>query len=459
MTLIKSISGFRGTIGGTANEGLTSLDIVRFASGYGQWLKQFTQSPSVVIGRDGRLTGPMVQSLVVNTLLMLGIDVIDASLSTTPTVEMAVTHRQASGGIIITASHNPMNWNALKLLNGNGEFLSKSEGLEVLDYCASPDQITFASIDGLGRYQSDNALLDYHIDRILELPYVNLDEIKEAGLSVVLDPINSSGAIAIPALLQRLHVSCTLIHGEVNGVFGHNPEPLAAHLQDLSTAVKDSKAHMGISVDPDVDRLAFVCEDGTMFGEENTLVAVSDYLLPMKPGCAVSNLSSTRALRDITAKHGQEYFPSAVGEVNVVEVMKKQNAVIGGEGNGGVILPDLHYGRDALAGLALFLSYYVKERKTMSQLKKDLPSYHMNKMKVNLQDGMDPQKLLDKMESRYVSHPGLNLVDGVKIDFEDAWIHMRKSNTEPIIRIYSEAKTAEEASALAQRFENEILAN
>ena len=459
MTLIKSISGFRGTIGGTAGTSLTPLDIVSFAAGYGHWLRLQSDEPIVIIGRDGRLTGPLVQTLVINTLIMQGIDVIDLGLSTTPTVEMAVTYHQAQGGIIITASHNPMNWNALKLLNGTGEFLSAAEGELVLAYASNPASIDFAPIESLGVYRADIEMLDYHIDRILALPYVNADEIRNAGLSVVLDPINSSGAIAVKALLDRLQVNCTIIHGEINGTFGHNPEPLAAHLTDLSQAVIDQEADMGISVDPDVDRLAFVSENGDMFGEENTLVAVSDYLLNIRPGTAVSNLSSTRGLRDIAKKYGQSYYASAVGEVNVVEKMKATHAVIGGEGNGGVILPDLHYGRDALAGIALFLSHFVQLGTSMSEIKKSLPPYQMSKKKVILQDGMNPQDLLDEMKTKYANHPGLNVVDGVKIDFDDSWIHMRKSNTEPIIRIYSEATTAEEAVELALKFEKELLAN
>ena len=459
MTLIKSISGFRGTIGGFVDQSLTPLDIVRFASGYGQWLKLKNDRPLVVIGRDGRITGPLVQSMVSNTLLMMGIDIIDAGLTTTPTVEMAVPHASAQGGIIITASHNPMNWNALKLLNHTGEFLSAEEGEKVLEFAANPNQIEFAEIDDLGRYHQDPTLLDMHIDAVLDLPYVDVKGIQSASITTVLDPINSSGAIAVKALLDRLNVSCHIIHGEINGTFAHNPEPLAAHLTDLSEAVIEHQAHMGISVDPDVDRLAFACENGEMLGEENTLVAVSDYLLKSKPGPTVSNLSSTRGLRDVSMKYGQTYYPSAVGEVNVVAKMKEHKAVIGGEGNGGVILPDLHYGRDALAGIALFLSYYVQQKKPMTLIKKELPTYYMSKKKVILHSDMNPQVLLDKMKEKYADHPGLNLVDGVKIDFEKSWIHMRKSNTEPIIRIYSEAATAAEAVALAEKFENEILAN
>jgi phosphomannomutase len=458
LTLIKSISGFRGTIGGTPGEALTPVDITNLTAGFGQWLKDRTPHPRVVLGRDGRVTGPLVQSLITNTLLMQGVDVIDAGLTTTPTVEMAVPYKKAQGGIIITASHNPMNWNALKLLNSVGEFLGAEEGQAVIEYGERVHELEFATIDELGLYQSGGDLLDYHIKRILQLPYVDVEGIKKAGLKVVLDPVNSSGAIAVKILLDALNVGCETIHGEINGIFAHNPEPLASNLTDLSAAVISASADMGIAVDPDVDRLAFVCENGEMFGEENTLVAVSDYVLAIKPGSTVSNLSSTRGLRDITAKYGQTYHPSAVGEVNVVEMMKKQQAVIGGEGNGGVILPDLHYGRDALAGIALFLSYHVKEKKTISEIKNSLPTYHMSKMKVNLRADMNPQILLDHMKNRYTNHSGLNLVDGVKIDFDQSWIHMRKSNTEAIIRIYAEASTPQKAQELADRFKNEILA-
>ncbi len=459
MTLIKSISGFRGTIGGKIGQSLTPLDITSLTAGYGQWLKEKDQHPAVVIGRDGRVTGPLVQSLVTNTLIMQGIDVFDAGLSTTPTVEMAVPYKQAQGGIVITASHNPMNWNALKLLDEKGEFLSQEEGAKVLHYADDAKQLEFMPVDELGIYHASGELLAYHLDRILALPYVDVELIRSAEISIVLDPINSSGSIAVPALLDRLNVECQMIHGEIKGRFGHNPEPLAAHLEDLSRAVQEHKADMGISVDPDVDRLAFVCENGEMFGEENTLVAISDYLLKIQPGATVSNLSSTRGLRDISIKYNQPYFPSAVGEVNVVAMMKEKNAVIGGEGNGGVILPDLHYGRDALAGIALFLSHYAGQQKSMLEIKNQLPNYHMSKMKVTLQAEMNPQEILDQFKERYAQHPGLNLVDGVKLDFDEAWVHMRKSNTEPIIRIYAEAKSEAEAITLATQFEKEILSN
>ncbi len=459
MALIKSISGIRGTIGGLPGQGLTPVDLVALAAAYGRWLKKaHPTKTTVVIGRDGRITGPIVQSIVMETLRMMGIDIIDAGLSTTPTIEMAVKLLGTSGGIIITASHNPMNWNALKLLNAEGEFLNADEGKQVLKLASSAEKIEFAEVTEIGKYSTDESLLSRHINAILNLDYVDVQGIKNANLHVVVDPINSSGAIAIPALLDALGVGYYMIHGEIQGVFGHNPEPLAAHLKDLSDAVVEHKADFGVSVDPDVDRLALVCEDGTMFGEENTLVAVADYMLAIKPGPTVSNLSSSRALRDVTERFAQIYTASAVGEVNVVAMMKATQAVLGGEGNGGVILPDLHFGRDALAGLALILSYFVKRTKKLSEIKSALPIYHMSKKKVNLQEGVDPQHILDYMKVKYANHEGLNVIDGVKIDFDEAWIHMRKSNTEPIIRIYAEAPTMEEANKLTTNFINEILA-
>lgn len=452
MTLIKSISGIRGTIGGRPLSGLTPIDITTLAAGYGRWLLEQHEHPRVVIGRDGRLTGPLVQSFVTNTLIMMGIDVIDGDLSTTPTIEMGVPYCDAHGGIIITASHNPMEWNALKLLNEAGEFLSKEDGEKILAYADDVQGLEFANLEKLGFYHRQTDLLEHHLASILALPYVDIEGIRNHGFHVVIDPINSSGAFAIPALLDQLNVTYTLIHDEIAGEFGHNPEPLADHLKDLSDKVIEEKAHLGISVDPDVDRLAFVCEDGTMFGEENTLVAVSDYLLAKKPGPTVSNLSSTRGLNDIAIAHGQTYSASAVGEVNVVAEMKRTNAVIGGEGNGGVILPDLHYGRDALAGLALMLSYVADKNKPLSAIKKSLPTYEMAKRKVSLGEGLNPQSVLDHLMASYADHPGLNTVDGVKINFENNWVHIRKSNTEPIVRVYTEAPTKAEADALAQEF-------
>jgi len=457
LTLIKSISGIRGTIGGTPGSALTPIDITTLAAGYGQWIKSQCENPIVVIGRDGRLTGPLVQSFVSGTLIMMGVAVVDLDLSTTPTVEMAIPHLKADGGIIITASHNPMNWNALKLLNNKGEFLDAEAGESVLKYAENVDSIEFSDIQSLALYHRESGMLDFHIDQILALPYVQQEAIAKKKFHVVIDPINSSGAFAIPALLDRLGVTYDMVHGEIEGEFGHNPEPLAAHLTDLSDKVRATDADLGISVDPDVDRLAFVCEDGSMFGEENTLVAIADYLLPIQEGDTVSNLSSSRALRDVTEKHGYQYHASAVGEVNVVAMMKAQKAVLGGEGNGGIILPELHYGRDALAGIALMLSYIAMQNRSVSQIKSYLPTYFMSKNKVTLEQGMDPQIILDEIKTQYADHEGINLIDGVKIDFDNTWIHMRKSNTEPIIRVYSEAPSQAEADALTARFAEELL--
>lgn len=458
MTLIKSISGIRGTIGGKPGDGLSPLDVVKFASAYGSWIKQqFTaKTPKVVIGRDARLSGKMVSDIVSGTLISLGIDVIDLELSTTPTVEVAVTELQAQGGIILTASHNPKQWNALKLLNHKGEFISDSEGKLILKM-AEEENFLYAEVDDLGKYSVNQDFLNTHIQKILQLPYVDVSAIKAASFSVVVDGVNSSGGFAVPALLKALGVSTIhSIHCEPTGHFAHNPEPLAEHLVDLSAEVVKTKSNLGISVDPDVDRLALVCEDGTMFGEEYTLVAVADYVLQNnKNKNTVSNLSSTRALRDVTEKHGGTYSASAVGEVNVVTMMKAKNAIIGGEGNGGVILPELHYGRDALVGIAIFLTHLAKSKLSVSQLKRTYPLYHISKNKIELTPQINVDDVLLKMKSKYASQP-INDVDGVKIEFDKEWVHLRKSNTEPIIRIYSESKSIETADELANKIINDI---
>lgn len=458
MTLIKSISGIRGTIGGKPGDGLSPLDVVKFASAYGSWIKQQStaKTPKVVIGRDARLSGKMVSDIVSGTLISLGIDVIDLELSTTPTVEVAVTELQAQGGIILTASHNPKQWNALKLLNHKGEFISDSEGKLILKM-AEEENFQYADVDNLGKYSVNQNFLDTHIQKILQLPYVDVSAIKASNFSVVVDAVNSSGGFAVPALLKALGVTTIhTIHCEPTGHFAHNPEPLAEHLVDLSAEVVKTKSNLGISVDPDVDRLALVCEDGAMFGEEYTLVAVADYVLQNnKSKNTVSNLSSTRALRDVTEKHGGTYSASAVGEVNVVTMMKATNAIIGGEGNGGVILPELHYGRDALVGIAIFLTHLAKSKLSVSQLKRTYPLYHISKNKIELTPQINVDDILLKMKSKYASQP-VNDVDGVKIEFDKEWVHLRKSNTEPIIRIYSESKSIETADQLANKIINDI---
>jgi phosphomannomutase len=458
LTLIKSISGIRGTIGGVPNEGLTPLDIVKYASAYGSWILENTTSKktTIIIGRDARISGEMVSNIVVGTLRGLGINVIDLKLSTTPTVEMAVTEFKAQGGIIITASHNPKQWNALKLLNKKGEFISEVDGQEILKL-ADIASFKYAEVNNLGSYTIDSTFLETHIDKILALPYIDVEAIQTANFSLVIDAINSSGSIAVPALLKKLGVKkFTLIHGEPTGNFAHNPEPLPEHLRDLSTAVIKQKAKLGISVDPDVDRLAFVCEDGEMFGEEYTLVAVADYVLKHhKKGNTVSNLSSTRALRDVTEANGGKYSASAVGEVNVVNLMKETKAIIGGEGNGGIILPELHYGRDALVGIAIFLTHLAKFGKSASMLRKSYPNYHISKNKIELTPQIDVDKVLLKIKEKYKKQP-VNTIDGVKIEFDKEWVHLRKSNTEPIIRIYSESQTASTAESLAKKIISDI---
>jgi phosphomannomutase len=457
MTLIKSISGIRGTIGGKPGDNLTPIDIVSFTAAYTSFIaKSSTTSPTIVIGRDARISGAMLNGLVTNTIIGMGVNVIDLGLSTTPSVEMAVTHFKAQGGIILTASHNPGQWNALKLLNHNGEFISDAEGKEIIALASKAD-FQFADVNTLGKITiHQNGFIDEHIEEILALPYVKKELIGLANISVVVDPVNSSGGIAIPALLKKLGVkNIHVINGEPTGLFNHNPEPLAENLTEISAEVKSKKADMGIVVDPDVDRLAFICEDGSMFGEEYTLVAVADYLLPIKGGNTVSNLSSSRALFDITTKHGYSYSAAAVGEVNVVTKMKETNAVIGGEGNGGIIVPDLHYGRDALAGLAIFLSYYAEKKQKMTMIRDSLPTYFMSKNKIELTDKINVDELLVKIEQAYKNEK-VNTIDGVKIDLKEGWIHLRKSNTEPIIRIYTEGLSVEKAEALATELKQKV---
>ncbi|TNJ41541.1 phosphoglucosamine mutase [Tamlana fucoidanivorans] len=457
MTLIKSISGIRGTIGGAVGENLTPIDAVKFASAYGVWLKQqrHKEQYKVVVGRDARLSGKMIQNLVMNTLVGLGIDVVDVGLSTTPTVEIAVPMEHADGGIILTASHNPKQWNALKLLNKDGEFLDADEGAKILEIAES-DTMSFADVDNLGNITKNKAYIDLHIIEVLDLDLVNVKAIEEERFRVVVDGVNSTGGIAIPLLLERLGVDVIKIHCNPNGEFPHNPEPLKEHLTDLSEAVKEHKADFGIVVDPDVDRLAFMDENGDMFGEEYTLVACADYVLSRTPGNTVSNMSSTRALKDITEKHGGIYEASAVGEVNVVKLMKKNKVVIGGEGNGGIIYPASHYGRDALVGVALFLSLLADKKMKVSELRKSYPNYFMGKKKIELTPGLDVDGILNTIEERYAKE-NLTTIDGVKIDFAESWVHLRKSNTEPIIRIYTEAKSQVEADALGDKFIDEIL--
>ncbi len=458
MTLIKSISGIRGTIGGAVEDNLTPIDAVKFAAAYGTWLKQQRNKDNyrVVVGRDARISGEMIQSLVMNTLVGMGIHVIDLGLSTTPTVEVAVPMEHADGGIILTASHNPKQWNALKLLNQKGEFLNGVEGKKILDIAAS-NAMTFAEVDDLGKITKNDAYIDLHIDEVLDLPLVNKDAIEGANFKVVVDGVNSTGGIAIPLLLERLGVQAVKLYCEPTGHFPHNPEPLKEHLGDLAKAVVKEHADFGIVVDPDVDRLAFMDEKGEMFGEEYTLVACADYVLSKNPGNTVSNMSSTRALRDVTEKYGGMYEASAVGEVNVVELMKKNNVVIGGEGNGGIIYPELHYGRDALVGVALFLSLLAEKKLSVSALRATYPNYFMSKKKIQLTPQLDVDAILSTMEANY-SHETLTTIDGVKIDFADSWVHLRKSNTEPIIRIYTEAQSQSAADDLADRFIAEIKA-
>ncbi len=459
MTLIKSISGIRGTIGGQTGDNLTPLDAVKFASAYGTFLKNNTVKDGklvVVIGRDARISGPMIHNLVVNTLVGLGIDVIDLGLSTTPTVEVAVPLEQADGGIILTASHNPKQWNALKLLNAKGEFLSGADGAKILEI-AEAEAFDFADVDNLGEVTSNDAYMDIHIDEVLNLPLVDVEAVKAAKLKVVVDGVNSSGGIIIPRILELMGVEVVKLYCEPNGHFPHNPEPLKEHLTDICELVVKEKADLGVVVDPDVDRLAFISEDGEMFGEEYTLVAVADYVLSKTPGNTVSNMSSSRALRDVTNNHNGTYEASAVGEVNVVELMKKNNAVIGGEGNGGIIYPELHYGRDSLVGVALFLTHLANKKMKVSELRASYPEYYMSKNKIELTPQIDVDAILEAMTARY-KNEDIATIDGVKIDFANEWVHLRKSNTEPIIRIYTEAPSQKQADDLALRIIEEIKA-
>lgn len=448
MSLIKSISGIRGTIGGKVNDNLTPVDVVKFAAAFGTWLQRNhnRKNLTLVIGRDARISGEMVNALVTATLQGLGINVIDLGLSTTPTVEVMVPELNADGGIILTASHNPKQWNALKLLNEKGEFINGENGAEVLKI-ADDEDFEFAEVDDLGKYETRTDGFDIHISKILALPMVDAEAVKSRKFKVVLDAVNSTGGISIPPLLEQLGCEVVKLYCEPNGHFPHNPEPLKEHLSDICQLVKKEKADLGIVVDPDVDRLAIIDENGEMFGEEYTLVAVADYLLKHKKGAAVSNLSSSRALRDVAEKHNSEYFASAVGEVNVVTLMKEKNAIIGGEGNGGIIYPELHYGRDSLVGTALFLTHLAHENKTVSQLRTTYPAYFMGKKKIELTPEINVDELLTKMENLYQNEE-ISTVDGVKIDFSESWVHFRKSNTEPIIRIYTEAKSQEEADQL-----------
>ena len=457
MTLIKSISGIRGTIGGNPGQNLTPVDIVESISAYGSWLKtnHLNKKIKVVIGRDARISGEMVENICIGTLQAMGIDVVNIGLSTTPTVEIAVPLENADGGIILTASHNPKQWNALKLLNNKGEFISAEDGKKLLSFIEK-SQFSFTSVEELGIVTFNDNYMDEHINKVLRLNHVDVNAIKEAKLSVVIDAVNSTGGIVIPKLLKALKCKeITEIYCTPSGEFPHNPEPLAEHLEDLSNKVKEKNADLGIVVDPDVDRLAFVCENGEVFGEEYTLVAVADHVTGTKPGNSVSNLSSTRALADITIKNGGKYYASAVGEVNVVEMMKEKNAVIGGEGNGGVIFPELHYGRDALVGIALFLTYLANKKLKMSELKSSFPQYTISKNKLALTNRTNIDLLLEKISNKYKT-VNQNKIDGLKLEFENEWVHMRKSNTEPIIRIYAESQNQKSAHNLGERFVEEL---
>lgn len=455
MALIKSISGIRGTIGGMAGKGLTPPDIIKFTAAYGQWVIANTGKKKIVIGRDARISGEMVRNLVVGTLQSIGIDVVDLGLSTTPTVEVAVPDENAGGGIILTASHNPKQWNALKLLNEKGEFISDLEGQWILAMAEKTD-LEYAEVNDLGTVVYDDSYLQKHIDKILALPLVDVDAISKADFKIVIDCVNSSGSIFVPALLKALGVNTVHeIYCEPNGEFPHNPEPLPENLIDLSREVVSKKADLGIAVDPDVDRLCFVCEDGSMFGEEYTLVAVSDYVLKHTPGNTVSNLSSTRALRDVTESAGCKYTAAAVGEVNVVNAMKETNAIIGGEGNGGVIYPESHYGRDALVGIALFLTHLAKKGQTVSVLRASYPAYFISKNKITLRPEMDIDAMLAEVEKRYENQPH-STIDGLKIEFDKQWVHLRRSNTEPIIRIYAEGSSETVADNLAKKIISDI---
>lgn len=455
MALIKSISGIRGTIGGKTGDNLTPLDVVKFAAAYGSWILDKNSNRKIVIGRDGRISGPMVQQLVVNTLTGMGIDVVDTGLSTTPTVELAVVWEKAAGGIIITASHNPKEWNALKLLNEAGEFISAEDGALILEK-ASKEDFQFAAVDKLGTVTVNDNTLQQHIDTILNYPLVDVKAIRDKQYKAVVDVVNSTGALVVPQLLKALGVEEVIVlNGEVTGRFAHNPEPLPENLTELSNAVRQHKADFGIAVDPDVDRLCFVCEDGSMFGEEYTLVAVADYVLGKRPGNTVSNMSSTKALKEITLKQQKEYFPSAVGEVNVVKKMKAVDAVIGGEGNGGIIVPDLHYGRDALIGIGLFLSALASHKNGIKSFRAKYPDYFISKNKIELENSIDVKSIFEKISKKYKNQP-INTEDGLKIEFDTDWVHLRTSNTEPIIRIYAESNFETTANNIALRLMQDI---
>jgi phosphomannomutase len=459
VALIKSISGIRGTIGGKPGENLTPIDVVKFTAAYGSLITENTPKGApvkIVVGRDGRMSGELVSGLVINTLVGLGIQVIDLGLSTTPTVELATKAEGAAGGIIITASHNPKEWNALKLLNSEGEFISADLGARVLELAAS-EQIQFPNVEKLGSVTRDDSWLQKHIDLVLEYGLTNRKAIEKKEYKVVVDCVNSTGALIVPQLLTALGVSEVIIlNGEVNGKFAHNPEPLPEHLSQLSNEVVKQNAHFGIAVDPDVDRLCFVCEDGSMFGEEYTLVAVADYVLSKNPGNTVSNMSSTKALKEVTLKRGGQYFPSAVGEVNVVQKMKDQQAVIGGEGNGGIIVPDFHYGRDALIGIALFLSHFAASKKTsLKSFRANYPDYFISKQKMELEKGLDVPAIFEQIKKKYKNNP-INTEDGLKIEFDTDWVHLRTSNTEPIIRIYAESNFETTANNIARKLMNDI---
>lgn len=455
MALIKSISGIRGTIGGKAGTGLTPIDIVKFTTAYGAWIKKQGDNNRIIIGRDGRISGEMVRNIVTATLQSSGFNIVDLGLSTTPTVEMAVKMENAGGGIILTASHNPKEWNALKLLNQDGEFLDAAAGQWILEY-AEKNETVFADINKLGTITQSDEYIQKHIQTILAHPLVDVKAIKKKNFKIVVDPVNSTGAIAVPALLKALGVQdIVVINEEVTGKFAHNPEPLPENLRELCSAVEKQNATLGIAVDPDVDRLCFVCDDGSLFGEEYTLVAVADYILSNKKGNTVSNLSSTRALKDVTEKHGGQYYPSAVGEVNVVKKMKEVNAVIGGEGNGGIIVPELHYGRDALIGIGLFLTHLAKSGKTVKALRATYPDYFISKNKIELNEGVDVKNIFEQIKSKYKKQP-INTEDGLRIEFDNDWVHLRTSNTEPIIRIYSESSSETMANNIAKRIMADI---
>jgi len=459
VALIKSISGIRGTIGGKPGSSLSPVDVVKFTAAFGTIISETTgkkkEIPKVVIGRDGRISGSMINNLVVNTLISLGIDVIDLGLSTTPTVEIATKAEGANGGIIITASHNPKEWNALKLLNSEGEFIDAETGERLLKI-ASESDLQFSPVDKLGKISSNSGYLEKHIQLVLDYPLVNAEAIQNRNFKVVVDCINSTGALVVPQLLSRLGIeNVVVLNGEVDGKFAHNPEPLPEHLTGLSNEVVKQKADFGIAVDPDVDRLCFVCEDGSMFGEEYTLVAVADYILSKQKGNTVSNMSSTKALKEITVKHGGEYYPSAVGEVNVVKKMKQSHAVIGGEGNGGIIVPDFHYGRDALIGIALFLSHFAATKKGLKSFRGNYPDYFISKNKIELQNGINVAAIFEKIKKKYKNNP-INTEDGLKIEFDTDWVHLRTSNTEPIIRIYAESGFETTANNIAKRLMQDI---